>query len=166
MEIGEFSDAAGKTLAEIGLRRKTGAEVAAIRRGGFSIYDIGASTRLFPEDIVVLCATESEISAAEEILSKVSSRNFNEDALSGEIVLDTLEIKKGSFLDGKTLSEASMPGKYGVKVVDVMLSGGSEPSKPNPSERLGAGDRLLCMGVPQSIVKMAKDYGLCQADKE
>ena len=166
VEIGEFSDAAGKTLAEIGLRRKTGAEVAAIRRGGFSIYDIDASTRLFPEDIVVLCATESEISAAEEILSKVSSRNFNEDALSGEIVLDTLEIKKGSFLDGKTLSEASMPGKYGVKVVDVMLSGGSEPSKPNPSERLGAGDRLLCMGAPQSIVKMAKDYGLCQADKE
>lgn len=166
VEIGEFSDAAGKTLAEIGLRRKTGAEVAAIRRGGFSIYDIDASTRLFPEDIVVLCATESEISAAEEILSKVSSRNFNEDALSGEIVLDTLEIKKGSFLDGKTLSEASMPGKYGVKVVDVMLSGGSKPSKPNPSERLGAGDRLLCMGAPQSIVKMAKDYGLCQADKE
>ncbi|MFR6031696.1 MAG: hypothetical protein ACLUKN_00055 [Bacilli bacterium] len=122
------------------------AEVAAIRRGGFSIYDIDASTRLFPEDIVVLCATESEISAAEEILSKVSSRNFNEDALSGEIVLDTLEIKKGSFLDGKTLSEASMPGKYGVKVVDVLLSGGSEPSKPNPSEGL-APDRLLCMGA-------------------
>ncbi len=166
VEIGEFSDSAGKTLGEIGLRKKTGAEVAAIRRGGFSIYDIDASTRLFPEDIVVLCASENEIAAAEEILAKISSRNPHEDSLSGELVLDTLEIKKDSFLDGKTLSEAEMPGKYGVKVMDILLAGKSVPSKPDPSEKLHAGDRLLCMGARQSVGRVASDYGLLLASEK
>lgn len=159
VEVGELSNAAGKTVGELAIRSLTGAEIAAIRRGAFSIYDIGPDTRIYPDDIVILCASNDEISKAEDIITKPASGN-SELAESGKMLLRVLGINEKSLLNGMTLIEAAMPKKYGVKVMGVLLEGSLEPSRPDPSRPFCAGDKILCMGNSSSIDKMIRDFGL------
>ena len=162
IEIGEFSDAAGKTVGELAVRKRTGAEIAAIRRGAFSIYDIGPDTRLFPEDVVILCASDKEIAAAEEILTRASSASSQSDVIEGvgKILLKVLSVPGGSALVGQTLVDLQLPKKYGVKLVGILFDGESVPSRPEPSRPFSAGDKFLCMGSSAAIEKMARKFGL------
>ena len=159
VEVGELSNAAGKTVGELAIRSLTGAEIAAIRRGAFSIYDIGPDTRIYPDDIVILCASNDEISKAEDIITKPASGN-SEFSETGKLLLRVLGINEKSLLSGMTLIEAAMPKKYGVKVMGVLLEGSLEPSRPDPSRPFCAGDKILCMGNSSSIDKMIRDFGL------
>lgn len=159
VEIGEFSRAAGKTVGELAIREKTGAEVAAIRRGAFSIYDIGSDTRLFPDDVVILCASEGEIAAAEAILAEPSDSS-GESADAGKTLLKVLSVTENSPMAGKTLADLRLPGKYGVKLVEVMRAGAKSPSRPDPKTPFSAGDRFLCMGSSDSIESLARKFAL------
>ena len=54
----------GKTLAEVGVRRRTGCSVVAIRRGGVNLLVIEPETVLAPDDTVVVLGPESRLADA------------------------------------------------------------------------------------------------------
>ncbi len=61
VEIGEGAPAAGHTLAEIGLRTRTGVSVVAVLRGGTTITSPPAGFRLEPGDTAVLVGSQDAI---------------------------------------------------------------------------------------------------------
>jgi CPA2 family monovalent cation:H+ antiporter-2 len=65
----EDSPAAGKTLAEIGIRSRSGATIIAVIRGGKAYHDIGAEFLLAPGDLLVLLGSHKALDDAAGILS-------------------------------------------------------------------------------------------------
>ena len=63
-------------------------------------------------------------------------------------------------MEGKTLADLRLPGKYGVKLVEVMRAGAKSPSRPDPKTPFSAGDRFLCMGSSDSIESLARKFAL------
>lgn len=163
IEIGEFADAAGKTVGELDIRGRTGAEIAAVKRGAFVIYEISADTRLFPDDIVILCASERSITEAEKILTRPApiSATLSEDSnLSGTAVLEDFAVSADTAVFGKNLKELALPKTYGIKVMAVLCAGDVESSQPDPLRAFEAGDKILFMGTKAALEKMAGDMRL------
>lgn len=163
IEIDEFAESAGKTVGELAIRERTGAEIAAVRRGEFSIYDIEADTRLYPDDVVILCASDSQIAEAEKILTKPSQiKPVMEENISGDgnMTLAEVYVPADSLLCGKTLKDVAMPKKYGIKVMGVLHSGEVEPSQPDPMRPFAGGDKILCMGTVSAMSKMSGELKL------
>ncbi len=61
VRIKEGSQIAGKTLAEVGFRKKFGVTVLAIQRGKETITNPSGDIKLVPEDIVILIGTRAEL---------------------------------------------------------------------------------------------------------
>lgn len=165
VDIGEFSDAAGKTVGELALRSRTGAEIAAIKRGAFAIYDITADTRIYPDDVVILCADQKSLSQAEKILTAPSPIKPESANIEGATGLEVLEVPAESAVLNKTLRDLAMPKTYGVKVMSVLPAGDVEPSRPDPSRKFSASDKLLCMGSAAAIDRMAKALTLAKVSE-
>ena len=60
--------AAGKTLAELALRPRTGASIIALTRGGVTESNPSDKTKLLAGDIVVLLGSRDEIRRAMEFI--------------------------------------------------------------------------------------------------
>ncbi|VVB91369.1 Calcium-gated potassium channel MthK [uncultured archaeon] len=61
VRIKDGSDMAGKTLAEVGFRKKFGVTVLAIQRGKETIANPSGDNKLVPDDIVILLGTRQEL---------------------------------------------------------------------------------------------------------
>ncbi len=61
VRIKEDLSMAGKTLAEVGFRKKFGVTVLAVQRGKETIANPSGDTKLLPEDIVILIGTNAEL---------------------------------------------------------------------------------------------------------
>lgn len=66
IRVGKNSEAAGKTLGDLDIRKKYGVSVLAISRSHRLIYDLGAETELKPDDILLLISPPQKL---EEIRS-------------------------------------------------------------------------------------------------
>jgi len=63
------SSAAGKSLAELNLRGRTGAAVLAIQRAGGAVLVPAGHERLLPGDVLAVAGTQAAIDAARELLA-------------------------------------------------------------------------------------------------
>ncbi len=149
IEIGELSYAAGKTVGSLSIRSKTGAEIAAVRRGRFAECEIGPSFRIYPEDTLVLAGNSKQIESAAKILTQ-SSFSYNDERMSPVNAVE-LELPEGSWLEGLSLAEAELPKRFGVRVVAFRSAG--EEMRPLPSSKFNAKDRILIVGSPDNIEK-------------
>ena len=159
VEIDELAEVAGKRVGEIQLRSKTGAEIVAIRRGGLVSYNINSDTRLFPNDVVVLCGTSESNADAEKLLS---SLQFDTDAKHRKI-LDDYQIKTYILPDTSTLAAQTLGGtnlnrRFGVKVLAV--SRGEKNLRPSAELEFLADDKILAMGAPDKLDAFAQTFGL------
>lgn len=159
VEIDELAEVAGKRVGEIQLRSKTGAEIVAIRRGGLVSYNINSDTRLFPNDVVVLCGTSESNADAEKLLS---SLQFDTDAKHRK-VLDDYQIKTyilpaTSTLAAQTLGGTNLNRRFGVKVLAV--SRGEKNLRPSAELEFSADDKILAMGAPDKLDAFAQTFGL------
>ena len=68
IRIEAASPVAGKTLAELGLRKSYGATVLAIQRGRQTITNPSGDTQLLAQDIVVLVGTRDSIARAKALI--------------------------------------------------------------------------------------------------
>jgi monovalent cation:H+ antiporter-2, CPA2 family len=66
IRVGKYSEAAGKTLENLNLRKKYGVSVLAISRNHTLMYDLRAETELNPDDIVLVISLPQQL---EEIRS-------------------------------------------------------------------------------------------------
>ncbi len=67
--VADGSEAAGKTLAQLDLRARTGANVASVMRGEQVVPVPGAKTRLHPGDSAGIMGTDAQLDAAELLLT-------------------------------------------------------------------------------------------------
>ncbi len=162
VEISEFSKSAGKSVAELSIRRRTGADIAAVRRGRFVIYNIMPSSRIFPDDVVVLSGTRSETEAARKILSDEERDIDSIGAFAGQasIGVDCAVVSHASLLIGKTLAEADLTNTRGVKVLGILREGGNAHIRPSASEIFMPGDTVLIMGIDENLKKAERDFSL------
>ncbi len=140
--ISKNSLAAGKQIAELGLREKSGATIVAVSRGADIIYDPNPLAHLFAGDKVVLLGNEEQLTAATALLDSPQSETEGKDnTLQSEAVY----LEPGSFLEGNTLAGSDLRKKHRITVVGIKHEKG-EVVDPSPSQVLNAGDLLLIMG--------------------
>jgi CPA2 family monovalent cation:H+ antiporter-2 len=73
IRIEEVSPLAGKTLADIGFRKKYGVTILAIKRGKQTITNPSGDTQLLAQDIVVLMGTKDNITVVSSLIISKSS---------------------------------------------------------------------------------------------
>lgn len=67
--IADGTPAAGRTLGELGIRKRTGVSVVAVLRGSQTIPGPGADQRVEPADTLVIVGTRDSVDAAEALLT-------------------------------------------------------------------------------------------------
>ncbi len=80
--INEGSPMAGKTLAEVGFRRKFGVTVLAVQRGKETIANPSGNTRLVSEDIVILIGTRNSIAGVSSMMLPPERQEIATDTLN------------------------------------------------------------------------------------
>ena len=162
VELGDLSPAAGRTVAQTELRRLTGAEIVAVKRGFFVIYNIFPDTALYPGDVVVLCGEPSELKAAAETLAE-KGRFSSADAVAenrlSDFSVSTLKVPEASGLTGINLRSANLTKLYAVKILGVGKSG-EALRRPSPDDVFECGDMIVVMGDSEKISAFKRAFGL------
>ena len=165
-EITELSLASGKTVGELAVRAQTGAEIAAIKRGRFVIYNIMPDTQVFPDDIVVLSGQPEDVARAEKLLAKQLDdiERSTELLVPRRMIVVSTDILEDSPLVGLSIAQAALTKRYGVKILGMTRVWSDTPVRPAADEIFHSADRLLLMGLPESIERLKKDKRLDQCE--
>jgi CPA2 family monovalent cation:H+ antiporter-2 len=139
---------AGQSLADLGLRQRTGASVVAIERRGERLLSPGPLSRLEPGDIIVLLGTHDQVQAARERI-----REALDVPLVGnpDFAVEPVVVAGDSRLVGKRLAEARIRESSGALVVGWQQPQGEPVPNPPPDTLLGEGDLLLLLGTPDQV---------------
>jgi CPA2 family monovalent cation:H+ antiporter-2 len=140
---------AGRTLGEADFRAKTGVSVVALERHGVPVHDLGAATRLYAQDRLVVVGTPEQISRAEDRLQRDLAPQ-EEGAGWADALMEAVTVPSGSVLEGKTLQELDMPHRWKVQVTAVQKRT-ERIVTPGPGTRIEAGDELLVAGSAWAV---------------
>lgn len=151
VELPDQFAGAGRTLAQIDLRRRCGVTVITIERRGFRLNNPGAGAQLFPGDKLLLLGTHRQIAAAkQQLLDPGTLVDAAADGDLGDLSVELVVVPPASALAGRGLAELGWPGRLGVQVVGVERAGVRQLS-PDASFALAAGDRLLVLGTAAQL---------------
>lgn len=164
VEVPELSEAAGKTIRDLAIRAKTGAEILAIKRGRFVVYDILPETRVFPDDIVIISGDANANRAAEGILN-AQIKDFDTITQVEDVKVSHFVLREDSLLVGKTLSQTGISRVYSVRIVSFKHSADALARRPNPNDSFLVGDSILAMGLPENLEVFSSAYKLSVSEK-
>jgi len=153
LRIEPDSPLVGRTLCELGLRKRYHANVVSIeRQRQFRRVMLrpSANRELFAGDILIVDFTETPVGIddfrRESCLREIGFR----DDLSRELGLAELLVPPESRLIGKTLLELSLRSQWGINIMGIRRKG--QPLGENLlREKLKLGDTLLIAGTWKSI---------------
>src|SRR5690606_13207402 len=107
---------------------------------------------------VLLAVGAHEVLNPELLMGQRLARNLAHPTILEQIALDEntnlVEVAAPEQFIGKTLIEADLQRRYGVSVI-AMRRGGQVMPQPAEGERLARGDRLLIVGPPASVRRIA-----------
>ena len=149
--ISPNSEYAGRQLKDIPFRQKYGINIAKVVRGSRRILVPSPEEYIYPYDEVLAIGTREEVKRFVEEMTAESLANpvsYETD----DFVLDSFELQKGCYLDGKVLRDTSMRQK-GCMVVGVERDGLSLMS-PKPDFQFQAGDFVWLAGERVECEKM------------
>jgi CPA2 family monovalent cation:H+ antiporter-2 len=141
----DLADCQGRSIAELGLRTRTGCSVVGIERQGFMIPLPTPAAVLYPRDKVLLLGTPEQVRAGKTMLGAVSGSPVAE-SLFEEVRMEALTVPATSRAAGQTLAEISPSQKHHVQIAGL-LRGGLRILNPGADERVRAGDELLTLGA-------------------
>ncbi|MDP0495371.1 MAG: cation:proton antiporter [Verrucomicrobiota bacterium JB024] len=145
--IAEDSIACGMLLREMHLRKKTGASIVAISRGGMTHYDPSPEVPIFAGDNLVLIGSEEQLANARRTLATKSPGMRAEDK---PFRIERVFVRADSFLTGQTLAGCNVRNRYRVSVLGIQR-GKKRIAPPPPDEIIHVGDVLLIVGNDASI---------------
>jgi len=150
------SEYAGKKLKDIPFRQKYGINIAKVVRGSRRILVPSPEEHIYPYDEVLAIGTQEEV---KRFVEDMTAEQFTQgDSYeTDDFVLDTFELQKGCYLDGKVLRETDMR-KHGCMVVGVERDGISLMS-PKPDFQFQAGDFVWLAGERIECEKMVVANG-------
>jgi CPA2 family monovalent cation:H+ antiporter-2 len=139
----------GKSLGDLGLRRKFGCSVVGLDRAGYSVPNPGPDTVLYPSDILLVLGTQVQIHNVRTFI-EASSTTDNKTDLLEEIRLESLEVPEESRVAGLALAELDIPRQTGVQIAGLSR-GEFRVLFPGPFQVLEPGDWLLVVGTRPNI---------------
>lgn len=146
--------AAGKSLAELELRRQFGCSVAGVDRHGFAIPNPQPDLVLYPGDKLLVLATPAQAEAARRFITRARPPG-EQTHLAEEIEMEGIRVPHASQAAGKMLIELEIPAATGVQVAGIERAG-NHVLNPGPFQTLEAGDRLLVLGLPAQIAQFQR----------
>lgn len=144
---------AGQSLAQLALRRRTGATIVSVERQGFPVNNPGPQTHLYPGDDLLILGDNKEVAAAIEILNHESAE-ADENHLDS-VVMESVLIRSGSPIVGKTLAQLNWPRLYSAQVASIRRNGNVEHS-PKANWVFQAGDELLVVCADATFAEIQK----------
>jgi K+/H+ antiporter YhaU regulatory subunit KhtT len=142
--------AANRTLADLRLRKATGATVVSVYRGDTCLTNPSPDFRILPGDVLCLLGEKEHVQAAFGYLNDLCRRPPDEDAPESAPHLETVRVPEDSPLVGRSLNDLTLRTRTGATVVGVERAGALNTS-PSPNEPLRAGDVLLLLGGSDAV---------------
>lgn len=149
IDIAPGTVACGKSIAEISLREKTGANVIALGRDGHHLFDPNPETTLFPHDQLIVLGTEEQNRRALSYLSNKRKAQAVDEG-PGNILIERVYLDRESKITDDTLAGANIRRRYNVNIVGIQR-GKNRITSPKADEILKAGDVLIVVGQQQDI---------------
>jgi len=142
-------------VEEIGPLRELGADEVVPEEFETSIEIFTRVLRhyLVPEEEILALAAEVRAGGYDLLRKGRPAETTIEGRATGEPEIRTVEIGRGSFLDGRSLAEADLRRRFGVTVLAVRTRSDLLRS-PDPDRRLEAGDRLVVIGSPREMARL------------
>jgi CPA2 family monovalent cation:H+ antiporter-2 len=142
------TDHAGRTIGELGIRKRFGCSIMSIDRQGFLIANPTRETQLFSGDKLLLVGNPEQLSLVEQFLrGSEGTRRLNDfDA----ITMETLELPEHGVHLSKSLEELEVFGRFKIQICAIER-GGSRIAIPPSTERLAPRDKLLVLGSHEAI---------------
>ena len=142
--MGKFSESAqsGKSIGELGIRKRCGATIVSIERHGYYLPTVGPNTHLFPGDHIFATGSQQELQTLRQLLSE-NPTGESETIDFHDAILSSVTIEPGSPVVGATLRLLNWPRLLGVQV--VAFRRGDQP--------LQAGDQLLLVGTTKALAE-------------
>ena len=144
---------AGRTIAELGLRHRTGATIVGIERQGIHLGQPGPSTHVFPGDKVFLIGSDPQLQMAFDVFRESSSGLPVDSQAMTHAILESVSVPPDSSLAGKRLQELNWPRLLGVHVVAVRVNA-STVLNPGADWVIAAGSDLLLAGSEKAILEV------------
>jgi K+/H+ antiporter YhaU regulatory subunit KhtT len=142
--------AANRTLADLRLRKETGATVVSVYRGELCLTNPSPDFRILPGDVLCLLGEKEHVQSAFGYLKDLCRRPPDEDSPVEAPHLETALLPVGSPLVGRSLENISLRTRTGATVVGLEREGALNTS-PSPNEPLKAGDMLLLLGGSDAV---------------
>jgi CPA2 family monovalent cation:H+ antiporter-2 len=108
----------GKTLLELSLRERFGINVVAINRDHLQILAPSANERVYPHDVLMCFASDSEIEAFTQTIRKPTVDVSKTSDNSG-FTLRQITVPEKSVLSKRTIKQAGIYTKYNCLVVGI-----------------------------------------------
>jgi di/tricarboxylate transporter len=144
----------GQTLEQIDFRRRFGAIVLAIRRGGGVVRTNLEKLPLQRDDILLIQGTRTQFDALQSEPEFFLSSLEATDRYHLEERLVAMRVPKNSILVEKSLVESRLGDAFGLGVMGIVRDG-TTLLMPGAEERLAAGDLLLIKTRPEDIQTLA-----------
>jgi CPA2 family monovalent cation:H+ antiporter-2 len=147
----DLAGCSGRTLQELELPHRFGCTVVGIDRQGHVLPLPSGSTRLYPQDRLLLLGSPAALEGGKAYLQSAGEeekgRGFE------DVRLEILRVPDGSAADGLPLSRSpSVSGRL-VRIVGVER-GGLRLSAPSADDVLRGGDRVLAVGSPEALAEL------------
>ncbi|MGE9294514.1 MAG: cation:proton antiporter [Puniceicoccales bacterium] len=145
--IADDSIACGMLLREMHLRKKTGASIVAISRGGRTHYDPSPEVPIFAGDNLVLIGSKEQLENARRTLA---TRSPNQRAEEKPFRIERVFVRADAFLAGQTLAGCDVRHRFRISVLGIQR-GKKRIAPPPPDEIIHVGDILLVVGNDETI---------------
>lgn len=140
------SAGAGRSLADLDVRRTTGASVVSVERRGERLVNPGPDTRLLPGDVLTLLGEREQVAAARSLVRAALGSPFG-----GAVQVELLPVLPESRLTGRTVASTGLREAAGATVVGLRRADGETLTNPPPETRIEAGDALLVLGTAEQV---------------
>ncbi|MBQ6472826.1 MAG: cation:proton antiporter [Victivallales bacterium] len=160
-QVPDASCVAGRTLAELRLRNRTGASVTLIEPlDGGSVLPPGPEDRLFVGDRLHVTGTAAQLAALRQLLASPTLPAFPAlESLDGMLNLQVAELPLDAHSPalGNSLRELNLRSKSGVTVVRIISrEKGVFTDNPLPDQKLAPGDVLCVIGNDRQLADARK----------
>lgn len=150
INIQPTSPAIGKTLLELAIRERFGANIALIKRGKQQYAAPGKDERLYPGDVVTVIGTDEQISQLNRFLEEEDSSIEEKLMPAHDIVLRRYMVKKGTPLCNKSIREAGIREQSQGMILGIER-GGQRILNPESTTVLQEGDIIWVAGGDKKL---------------
>lgn len=156
LDVPDDSPHAGKTIAQLNLRKSHGSTIAGIERQGYLISAPAPDQQVYPNDRLLLLGTSQAIKKSQTYLKLQPSVLVNHSDFN-EICLNHTSIQDLASLIGSSLQKLNLTKDHGITVVGIQRD---QQLKLNldSSDCFMKDDTVIFLATPQNFKKFKEFY--------